>query len=363
MITVKYRFATTLINQKSMVYDIFGGKGINIEIPKDVFPTKEELDLMEELVPGGEHGWFESSYKKSRLHYQSWVPKGEVKGVVVFCHGVCSNCCKGTVVDGQKLSTSLLVDSFHHKGIAFYTFDYLGHGFSEGTRFFIPDWNVNKQDIVSFCILAANKHSKDIPFFLSGDSYGGCLAVHVARQFQDNPELGPPNFDSILLTAPAIIGDLPPFPKYQILRYGLAPLFPTWTPFFMPNPVAPDRMWRHPEVLKERTSQRYLEMGLDGSGLPYRLGTALNLVIALDEVRKTAIPGLSVPFCTVHGTADDGVPMEGSIYLLENSATPEEDREFHAIEDARHDIFADLLAEEAMSHWMTFVQKRMNKKS
>lgn len=342
-----------------MVYDIFGAKGINIEIPQDVFPTKAELDLMDALVPGGEHGWFKSSYQNSRLHYQSWIPTGQVKGVVVYCHGVHSNCTKGTIINGQKFSTSLQVDSFHRIGCAFYTFDCLGHGFSEGTRFLIPDWHVNKQDVINFCNLVANQHSKDIPFFLSGDSYGGCLAIHVARHFQDHPEDGPSNFDSILLTAPAIVGDLPPFPKLQILRYGLAPLFPKWTPFFMPNPISPDRLWRHPDILKERSSQRYLEMGLDGSGLPYRLGTAVNLIMALEEVRNKVIPGLTVPFCTVHGTADDGVPMEGSIYLVENCGTPSEQREFHRIEGACHDLLADPLAEEVIGHWIHFVQKRM----
>jgi acylglycerol lipase len=344
-------------------YDIFGAKGVKIEIPKAVFPTKEELDLMDQTVPGSQHGWFESSYKKRRLHYCCWVPEGEVKGVVVFCHGISSYCWKGTVIDDQKLSTSLMVDSFLRKGVAVYSFDYLGHGFSEGTRFFIPDWQNNKQDIVNFCNLAASKHPTTVPFFLGGESYGGCLAIHVARYFQDKPEAGPSNFDSILLVAPAIIGDLPPFPVYQILRYGLAPLFPKWIPFFMPNPISPDRIWRNEKVLKQRTSHRYREMGIDGGGLPFRLGTALNLVVALEEVRKEAVPGLNVPFCAVHGTADYGVPIEGSMYLVEHCATPDNKREFHELQGAYHDIFCDPLAEEAMGRWLDFVQKRIDSKA
>ena len=78
-----------------MVYDIFGGKDLNIQIPEDVFPTKEELDLMGQKLPGGDHGWFDSSYQKKRLHYHCFVPKGEVKGIVMFCHGVSTNCIKG----------------------------------------------------------------------------------------------------------------------------------------------------------------------------------------------------------------------------------------------------------------------------
>ncbi len=100
-------------------------------------------------------------------------------------------------------------------------------------------------------------------------------------------------------------------------------------------------------------------MGLDGSGLAYRLGTAVNLVRALEEVRSNVIPGLTVLFCTVHGTADDGVPIEGSVFLVENSGTPRQQQEFHRIEDAFHDLFADPLAEQVMGHWTNFVQKRL----
>lgn len=343
----------------TMTYDIFGAKGVNIEIPKDVFPTPEEIKLLEERVPGGEHGWFESSFEKKKLHFVRFLPKGPVKGVMVYCHGVSTSCLKAAVVGEKKLSGALLTKSFNEQGVAFYAFDYLGHGFSEGTRFFIPDWEVNKQDIITFCCDVAAKNHPTVPLFVGGESYGGCLSVHVARHFQDNPDQAPANFNAIFLTAPAILGDLPPFPVYQILRYALAPLFPKWTPFFMPNPISPDRIWRYEEVLAERTSERYREMGIDGGGLPFRLGTALNLVLALEAVRAKAIPGLTVPFVSVHGTADYGVPIEGSQILYDKSATPSDDKEFHPIEGAYHDIFADPAAEVAMEKWMNFLKKRL----
>lgn len=318
---------------------------------------------MEEKVPGTQHGWFESCDNGQKLHYVSWLPSGEVRGVLVFVHGIKTMCWRGTVIDGRKLSISLVVDECLKKGIAVYAFDLLGHGFSEGPRFLVTNWKDNMEDVIRFCHLASSKHSKDIPLFLSGESYGGALAVHTARQFQDNPEKKPSNFDSLLLTAPFIEGDIPGFPVYHILRYVLAPLFPRWMPFFMPNPVTPDRVWRDKRVLKERIDPRYLQMGIDGAGQTFRLGTALNMVLVMDEIQSKAVPGLNVPFCTIHGTDDLGVPIEGSKRLMDQSATPAEDKEMHSMEGVYHDMFTDFKAEECIGHWMKFIEKRIKARS
>jgi alpha-beta hydrolase superfamily lysophospholipase len=204
----------------------------------------------------------------------------------------------------------------------------------------------------------ADKHDKDIPFFLQGESYGGCLTIHAAKQFQEDPSSGPSNFDSILLVAPAIEGDLPPFPVYQILRYGLAPLFPKWKPSFMPNPISADRIWKDEEVRKIRSSARSMEMGLEGAGSPFLLGTAVHLAEALEEVRNNAIPGLKVPFCILHGTEDYGVMIQGSEFMMDKAETSMDDKEFHRIEGGYHDLLGDPLAEECMEHTLKWIHKR-----
>jgi hypothetical protein len=39
-----------------VVKEIFG-KMVNIDIPEDVFPTKEEIEAIDALLPGCQHGW------------------------------------------------------------------------------------------------------------------------------------------------------------------------------------------------------------------------------------------------------------------------------------------------------------------
>lgn len=219
--------------------NLFGSQ-VKVEIDPDCFPTEAQIEALDKKMPGCQHGYFTSAaHGNAMLHYRYWLPKGEVKGVAVFFHGITAHGGRGLVIDGRKLCSSLLSDLFIEEGIALYALDMYGHGFSEGTRFYIKNWEFNKQDCIDFAHYASGQHSKSLPLFLSGESLGGCLAIHAAKHFQDNP--GSSNLDSILLSAPAIHGDLPSFPVYHILRYVFAPLIPRRTPFFMPHPLPVSR--------------------------------------------------------------------------------------------------------------------------
>jgi alpha-beta hydrolase superfamily lysophospholipase len=346
------------------IYKIFGAEP-DIEIPEDCFIKDDELGKMEATMPGCEHGWFNSVYQEAKLHYRKWLPPNSAKpkGIVVFMHGIAVSCSKfagNGAGNNRKLSMSLQAQVLvEQHGYALYAFEQYGHGFSEGTRFLIPEtWENNLKDYVNFCNLVADKHGKDIPLFLEGESYGGCLTIHAAKQFQNDPSSGPSNFDSIILVAPAIEGDQPPVPVLLILRYVLAPLFPKWIPFFMPNPISPDRIWRDEEVRKIQCSPRYIEVNLEGGGSPFRLGTALNLAVATEEVRNNAIPGFKVPFCILHGTADYGVLIQGSEFMMDKADTPMDEKELHRIEGAYHDLLGDPLAEECMEHIWKRILKR-----
>jgi alpha-beta hydrolase superfamily lysophospholipase len=253
------------------------------------------------------------------------------------------------------------------EGYAVYGHDMIGHGFSEGTRWLIPgsaETNVN--DNVAFCNLVASFHEDDIPIILMGESYGCTVTILTARKFQDKPRCGPKNFDSIILTAPAIIGDLPAYPVYLLLRYVLAPNFPAWTPFFSPRPVSPESIWKDPEVLALRTSPRFKEMMLDGSGRPLRLGTRLSMVVAMDKVRKQ-MPGFKLPYCIVHGTEDAAVLIAGSEYMWDKAGSEHiwdkaaiiEDKVFKRQEGAYHDLLADPTAEDSMQVTIDFIKKRI----
>lgn len=144
------------------------GTCVNIQIDPDSFPSEADIQQLEDQLPPCEHGWFDSCHKNAKLHYRSWVPSS-MKGVAVFFHGIMSHSGQGLVLDGQELGTTLLSNSFLKEGIALYAFDAYGHGFSEGERFYIPGWENNFKDCLTFCQLVSEKHDQ-VPLFVTGES-------------------------------------------------------------------------------------------------------------------------------------------------------------------------------------------------
>ena len=285
--------------------------------------------------------------------------------------------------DGRKTNVALLVQVYRDEHqMAVYALDIYGHGYSEGTRFFIPSWEQNLKDYLSFIqLVQSNLRQKQqatkisptqggLPLFLYGQSYGGTLALHAAKRLQEQPlsntdstsdENNNPHLKltGVLLTAPAIIGDLPPYPVYVLLRYVLAPLYPTWTPCFMPNPISADRIWKDEEMLAIRTEPRHLEMNFTGSGLAFRLGTALSLVQALDTVVSETIPAVTVPLYVMHGTKDYGVPLEGTDYLRKHAQSPADQCVFDIIPDGHHDLLSVPESHDYVQRTISWIKQRI----
>eukprot|EP00543_Licmophora_paradoxa_P004394 CAMPEP_0202442534 /NCGR_PEP_ID=MMETSP1360-20130828/1965_1 /ASSEMBLY_ACC=CAM_ASM_000848 /TAXON_ID=515479 /ORGANISM="Licmophora paradoxa, Strain CCMP2313" /LENGTH=344 /DNA_ID=CAMNT_0049057929 /DNA_START=62 /DNA_END=1096 /DNA_ORIENTATION=- len=340
-------------------YDLWS-KEVKLGIPKNNFPTDEELKALEDTMPDCQHGWFSSKAEGESLHYRYVLPSNnKPKALIIFHHGVHSQSGKAWVLkDGTKLNFALCIDYFvKEKGYALYGLDALGHGFSTGSRMFIPDWKINRDDLVGFASHISKQHDDEVPFFLMGESYGGCLCLHAANELE-----GEKSFAGICLTAPAIIGDIPAPPVTFVLKNMLAPRFPKWTPFFMPNPVTPDRIWNDPEVLALNTDKQFKKTGLDKSGEPFQLGTAVQLLLALQQVQKTTIPKLKTPFCCIHGTSDYGVPISGTDYLEEKAVTPKEDQAILRVEGGYHDLLGSREFSKVGVEFMgKFIEERLKK--
>ena len=354
------------------------GKQVDLD---SVGATAADLEAIDALLPGGEHGWLKSPDGERWMHYRRYVPSGrtKIKAVLVYQHGIQGNSgIAWKLSSGRVTNFALLSKECLKRGIALYTPDMSGHGISEGTRFFIPkaDWTVNRDDLEAFARYAAKQH-EDVPLFVGGESYGANLTINLAGKWQDmkekqsgSAEKGsddcelamppPPQFSGFIVNAPAIIGDLPPWPITYSLRYVLAPLTPTWVPFFMPNPVNADAIWSDSEVKKLQTSDHSKNLNLSGCGQAFRLGTAAAMITALEHAREVTIPSLKVPFCVCHGSDDRSVPISGTEFLLEHSKTPASDKAFRKEEGSYHDILAEPNAEATVSFALDWILQRSN---
>lgn len=302
------------------------------------------------------HGFFDTDTGE-KMHYLKYLPEGNTKpkAICVYQHGIGAFC--------GKTYMAMLARTMTKHGFALYVPDMIGHGFSEGCRFYIPRgrWSINRDGLEAFARFTISQHATGTPSFLMAESYGGCLALHVARLWQDDPRRAPAGFGGICLIAPAIIGDLPPAAVTFTLRYFLAPLLPRWTPFFMPHTVSPERIWKDEAVRRANTAERKISMGLQSGGSPFRLGTATGLLGALEEVREVVIPGLTVPFAVAHGTDDHAVPIVGTEFLLDRSATPEDDRAVRRVVGGYHDIMSEETNEETLMFFITWMEGRISK--
>ena len=181
---------------------------VDLNLAKATFPTEDEMKAMDDNFSGivSEHGYFESPIHGKKLHFRKLLPPSgtETKGVFVFQHGIMAECSMSHKEDGELFKLALLAKMITEAGYIMYSLDMIGHGFSEGTRFYIPnsDWTVNRDDFKSFALFASKEEKPGLPIFLGGESYGACLAIHVSFLWMNEPESGPSNFKGICILAP-----------------------------------------------------------------------------------------------------------------------------------------------------------------
>lgn len=348
------------------LYNLWGHTNLDIEIPEEVFPDEAWRKEKDELFNNPVHGYFESCHERKRLHYRKNLPPQgtPIRAILVWQHGIHGHSGYGMkcTSDGRYTDMALRIRMMNAKGYAVYSHDQLGHGFSEGERFYIPNgnWKINRDDLVTFARMASEDHPEGTPLILSGDSYGGCLAFHASHVFQsEKPELAPKGFLGCSLNCPAFDGDFPPLPVVWFLRYGLAPFFPLWTPFFMPHPITSERVWKEAEPRKQYSDPDLLH-GLSKGGAPFCLGTASGLTGAV-QAAQTLIPTFRMPFHISHGSDDYGVPLSGSQRCFQYSATPEGDKELNIVPDGYHGLFSQLDSKETMNHEVKWIETRIAK--
>jgi acylglycerol lipase len=126
-------------------------------------------------------------YKGLSLYYQCWLPDKSPKAVLLVAHGLAEH-------SGRYKN---LVSYFVPKGYAVYTFDYRGHGKSEGLRSYVDRLSDYLADIKIF-FDKVRKEQRRAKIFLVGHSMGGTLAVPYAIEHQQ--ELA-----GVITSAPSLV--------------------------------------------------------------------------------------------------------------------------------------------------------------
>ena len=126
-----------------------------------------------------------------RLHWQGWLPKGRVTGVVLLCHGAIEYSGRYTNV----------VNTLAPDGWAVYGVDHRGHGRSDGERVHVDRFSDWVADFDVFKREVAVRH-RDVPVFVLGHSLGGQIALAYALGHQQD-------LRGLVLSAPYLAASVP----------------------------------------------------------------------------------------------------------------------------------------------------------
>lgn len=115
-----------------------------------------------------------NSVRGTVIYQQSWVPEGEVKGVLVIVHGLGEHSGRYTNV----------VNRFVPLGYAVYGFDHIGHGKSDGDREMVKEFKDFFEPLSTY-VKQIKKWQPGKPIFLYGHSMGGLISCNYLIDHQE----------------------------------------------------------------------------------------------------------------------------------------------------------------------------------
>jgi len=112
-----------------------------------------------------QEGFFKG-IRNTQIYYQTWLPDGDPKGILLVVHGLAEHC-------GRYMN---LVNHFVPLGYAVYGMDHVGHGKSDGVRVHVQRFEDFTDTLRTFFDMIKNWHP-ETPIFMVGHSLGGLIAA------------------------------------------------------------------------------------------------------------------------------------------------------------------------------------------
>jgi acylglycerol lipase len=210
---------------------------------------------------------------RGRIHHTAWLPDGDVRAIVVFCHGGFGEHVGLYETLGRRLAAD---------GIALHALDAIGHGRSDGERDLMPSWDVYVDDARTLAGLAQAQHPGR-PLVLMGHSAGGVAALLLAQR---SPDLA----EALVVSAPPA----QPLP---------------WVEVDAPDPA--ETFSTSPEYLDALRTDPLVHRG------PVPPQTIEALMRTWPEIAAGVAEGRpSIPVLFLHGDQDPMVPVEDSQALV-----------------------------------------------
>jgi len=235
------------------------------------------------------------SRDRLRLYYKKFVPKKEIRGIVIVTAGI------GGIREGDY---NKLGEFLSGEGFALYILHPRGTGYSEGKRGDISDFDLLLKDFRDFVRKIEEKHPKK-PLFLFGHSLGGAIAIQLGA------DLGREIAGIILIN-----------PAYRYSK-GSGPsswtyIYYAFNYIFRPSALTVDmkgdpRKIRHPEDRKEAIARAKDPLIVKKFSMRYLAGARKIMEKSAESAKL-----IKKPLLLIYGAQDEIIDHSGSEEIFKN---------------------------------------------
>ncbi len=270
-----------------------------------------------------EYEWI--SQEKKKIFAQSWVPDGDIKGIINLAHGL------GEHSGRYKRWASLFVD----KGWGMLTSDLVGNGRSEGKRGHVRNYQV-LMDQVDTLISKSEELFPGIPRILYGHSLGGNMVINYA-----------------ISRDPALFGIIASSPWLKLVipissfQHALLKVLNTVLPSLATKwPKNPENLTHDPEIWadvhEDKLNHGYVSARLLSE--IYRQG--LEALLHAHKINR--------PFLIMHGSGDQITSHKASEKFVSNTS---ESTRLRIWEGLRHELHNELEYREIFDHVFSWIEE------
>jgi acylglycerol lipase len=262
------------------------------------------------------------------IHYQAWLPEGNIKAVLLVVHGL-----------GEHFGRyGNVIGHFVPLGYAVYGFDLPGHGKSGGAREAVGRFEDFTETLTMYCGMVKGWQSGK-PVFLLGHSLGGLIAAFYLLDRQND-------FRGAVLSAPLIKVPDTISPATIALGKILSAIAPNTGLI----PLDPTGVSRDPAVVKA-----YIEDPLVfHAKTPAR--TAAEMLKAMIRVSAEA-ERITLPFIALQGSADKLVDPGNPKLIFEKAGS--KDKTLRIYEGLYHEVFNEPERDRVLNDVETWLAARI----
>ena len=249
----------------------------------------------------------ESKAAGANLYWQIWLPDDKPKALILLVHGYAEHSGRYQYFAKHCLD----------RGYAVFAMDHWGHGKSDGTPGFVPDFSVF-HDGVDELLARAEQDFPDLPVMLVGHSMGGLISATYLLSNQSQ-------FAACVLSRF--------FPKLGVLELD-------------PNGVS-----RDPKVVADYLADPLVYNGKMGARL------AAEMLSNMTRIQENSWQ-VSLPILLLHGGKDSLAAAEGSKYLDSHIASI--DKTLKIYPELFHEIFNEPEKDEVLNDMTDWLDTRLS---